>query len=748
MDPMPAAHLSQKLWVALGLATSAGLAGLGDAAPTGEARWDTVLRCLFAVVVPVAVAASPRWLWFGALAVTGGLAAGLPWLGLAGVAMVLAGVVEVTRTRGPAGRVAVGIAVAHGLLHLRPIGPFATSAAIAAAVVVVCSVAALWGDSRSWRGPVGAVVASVLAAVAAATVAVGAVAFTARGDIVAGSEAARLGLEAARDGDSARATTQLALASAALDRVDRKLGSWWVEPARLVPVLSQHVAAARAATGPLGDIADAAGQAVTLGDVEQLRLMGGRIDLARIEAMSVPLAEVDRSIGTALTSLDEADSPWLLPPLRSRLSDAAAELAEAAPDARKAADGTRVLPGLLGADGPREYLVMFAMPAEAREFGGIMGTYLTLTAVDGRLRVGDQGSAGELNLSGPGTLTDPSRFPARFMANRPDLFTTNWTGMTDLPLIAQAVAELYPSFGGNEIDGVIYLDPVGVAGLLELTGPVELPEIGRTIDAENVVDFLTVEQYAIFDDSGERKDYLTDIAGQTFTELLLADLPSPRTLATVLGPAARGGHLQMATLDSDANEFLDSIFLLGAYPRPDGSDLLSVVQANGEANKIDTFLRRSVDYRVVLDDETGTLEATVEVRLTNTAPPGLPDYVVGTPPDGQPVGTNRVHLSIISPHTLQEVTIDSIAEPPELQQELGWQRYLVFVDVAPGVERVVTFQLTGQFDPSEPSYRILVEQQASIVPDEVRIVVTDSGGASIGEATLTLVEDEVVEFDR
>ncbi len=545
---------------------------------------------------------------------------------------------------------------------------------------------------------------------------------------------------------------QLGLASARLSAAESVLDAWWLEPGRLVPVIGQHLAAARAAAGPVAEVVEASLVASEGADIDRLRMSGGAIDLAMVEAMQGPLAEVRSTMLEGSRALRAVEPGWLVPRVRSLIDGAAAELDQTLPEAVKAAEATRLLPGLLGADGERRYLVMFAMPAESRELGGIMSTYLELTARSGVVTITGRGTAGQLNQGAvAGALADPDDYPARFRINRPEEFATNWTAMSDLPLVTRAASSLYPAFGGRPIDGVVYVDPVGVAALMALTGPVELPALGLTIDRDTVVEFLDVGQYARFDDQTERKEYLTDIAGTTFERLLDGELPSPRELGAVLGPAARGGHLQFATLDPDAHGFLAGLFLLGRFPRPDdadlaGSDFLSVVQANGEANKIDSFLERRVDYLVDVDPGSGALTATVEVALTNTATLDLPDYILGVPPDGQPPGTNRVQLSIMTPHLLDGATVDEVAQPVEPQVELGWQRYLLFVDVPPGAERVVRFELTGRLD-AEGGYRLTLANQALIADDRVHVLVRDAtSGATIGETEFDLVEDTVIEF--
>ena len=429
----------------------------------------------------------------------------------------------------------------------------------------------------------------------------------------------------------------------------------------------------------------------------------------------------------------------MIEPVRRRLDAAHAELGEALPDASKAAEVTRLLPGLLGGDRPRRYVVLFATPAESRELGGIVGNVVELTVDNGRVTITGHHRDDELNASGPGEFADRTDYPARFLLNHPELFAQNWAGMTDFPSVARAVAELYPTMGGRPVDGVLYTDPYGLAALMEFTGPIDVPELGRALDSESVAAFLLVEQYGAFA-LDDRLDFLEEIAVSTFARLLEVELPGPRRIGDVLGPAARQGRLRMATFDDEENALLDRLFLLGAQPSNDGSDYLAVVHANGGADKLDAFLTRRVQYNAVVDPATGGTTAKVTVSLSNEVEPdGLPSYVIGSPTRGIPPGTNRVHLSIVTPHQLEAVNVDGVRVDAEPQVEFGFSRYLVFVDVAPGSSSEVTFDLSGVVALNVGEYHLRVGQQAVANPDQIAIEVT------LGDQRLTeqflLLED-------
>ena len=104
---------------------------------------------------------------------------------------------------------------------------------------------------------------------------------------------------------------------------------------------------------------------------------------------------------TALDELqvatDAAQSPWLVPRARTVLDDFDQSIAEHVPALDSALAAVRMAPDMLGADGPRRYLLLFTTPSEARGLGGFIGSYAELTADEGRLVLSNSGHTARLD---------------------------------------------------------------------------------------------------------------------------------------------------------------------------------------------------------------------------------------------------------------------------------------------------------------------------------------------------------------
>ena len=150
--------------------------------------------------------------------------------------------------------------------------------------------------------------------------------------------------------------------------------------------------------------------------------------------------------------------------------------------------------------------------------------------------------------------------------------------------------------------------------------------------------------------------------------------------------------------------------LAGAWRTDPGADWLSLRSTNLLPNKIDWFLRRSMQVDTVRDPATGALESTVTVTLENLAPPsGLPPYLIGNV-DGFPYGTNHDALALYTPHGLESVTVDGVEAGGQTAQGYGGNVYTVPVVIPPEGRATVVFRLRGTV-PTGPNYLLDVLNQ-------------------------------------
>ncbi len=277
--------------------------------------------------------------------------------------------------------------------------------------------------------------------------------------------------------------------------------------------------------------------------------------------------------------VQETRSPWLVSAARDEVDDLHDRLMEQLPRVENARDAAALAPDMLGGSGPRRYLVLFTTPAEARGLGGMPGNYAELTVDQGRFSITDFGRVSDLERSAQDVgarVGGPADFLAaygQFGFNKDGAGLVgvasfrNLTMSPDFPAVGDIAQQLYSQVTGKEVDGVILLDPFVLQTLLSYTGGIDLTTVSTQLSADNAVDFLLRDQYAIVQDNTERIDALEEAARKTFDALLAGRIPDPASLGRDLGPLVEERRLLVWAEDPEERELLQRLDLLGAHSR-------------------------------------------------------------------------------------------------------------------------------------------------------------------------------------
>lgn len=708
---------------AVGLATvcSAALAAsLGSGSPTGTRAVDVLWRALAgAVLVPLATSA-------GSLAVlVSACAAAIAAVGtdVVPVAVAAAGIAVVALGQpaqsGPLLAWA-GVALAQVVLHLEggSILDGSTLAAVwvLAPVVAVGTVHLSPGQRRQLR--LGLTFGGL--ALLAGTGLGGVAALSARAALDDGLDHVNAGLDAARRADSAAAAVGFSRAAASFDRARHRLTPFWARPAEGIPIVAQHLRLLRSVSQAGVQLSSAGARAVDRAALDAIAIDDGLVPLGAVRRVEQSVGDAVRSLDRAQRDLEAVDSPWLLPPVKRRLADQLSRLTETKTSGQVVYRVLRHLPALLGGRQPRRYFLAVQTPSEARGSGGIIGNYGELSAEGGRLRLTRFGRTSDLNFFGdPATrvLLAPADYVARWSQFSPETVWQNVTMSPDFPSVASVIDNLYEQSGGAPIDGVIAVDPVTIAALLKVVGPLAIPSWPEPLTFENAERVLLHEQYLRLDGDA-RIDFLGDTVEALWSRLTTGRLPGIDQLARAVGSPARTKHLLLASFHSAEEDLFNDTGVAGAMA-PVTGDFLAVVTQNASENKIDWFLRRETEYDIRVDPNTGDVDARLKVTLRNGAPrDGLPPYVIGSPAElGLPPGDNRLFLSVYTPWEVTEAVVDGVGAAFDKAFERDRKAFSRFVVVPAGGAVEVELTLRGRLHSA--TYRLDVHRQPGITPDDL-----------------------------
>ncbi len=721
-----------------------------DAAPTGTAVLDALY---IGAIVATTVAAASRARRWSLLISPALVTVGLEWpavllgLGALAIALVLAWRNRRNRVAGAL----VGALVSIAALQLSwPTTPSGGTAALAAAAVLPLWVSGYRVASPRARRRIAIAAAVVLGALAVGLVSGAVVALTQRAQVVEAADRTKDSVRALSNGDAGGGAAGFESAAADFSSVVEATDAWWTVPARMTPVVAQNLNAVRTVAASGAQLNAAAAVVTTQVDYDQLRLPDGRIDLERLTAFSRPVAEVSRAVEAADGAIEGLVSPWIVAPIREQLDELSPQLVEVRRSTALAAAAVEDLPSLLGADGPRRYLLLLGNPAESRDLGGHLGSWAELVATEGRLEVARVGTP--YDLFGPATEPRPvlgTDVPPALSSMEPTRFPQNWGASPDLAAVTEVAAELYPqSAGGAEIDGVLYADPFALAALLAVTGPITTSDGTRLSDAD-AVEFLTRGQFV--DPTGSERDpdaAVTEVVRLALEQLTTRRLPAPAEFADRFGAVIAEGRLQFRSLHPGDRGVLVRSGLDRPFRAPEGGDLLAVVNRNSNPSKIDAYLQRSIDYDVDWDPATGEVRSRVVVTMTNDLPPGDLGTEVTIPAPGAAPGTNRTQLSIVTPLQATGALLDDTAIPIGSTSESGdLRRHSVTVDLLPGEQRTVSFDLHGRVSPGE-RYRLRWVAQPLVLPADARLLISSRGAPLAGGAQdgmVALGTDRVVD---
>ncbi|MGI8751496.1 MAG: DUF4012 domain-containing protein [Acidimicrobiales bacterium] len=732
---------SQIVVAILAIAAAAGGATAG-CHPTGTPVVDPLYTAALAATVTVATSKARRSTWLILSAIAVALSKGLllaPAIVALGVAF---GSAFPRRSRQRIGAL-VGALAIQVVLRWPHVGFQGLTALVAAVAIGFPLVSALRQMSkrtrrRTLRLGLGGVIVLVVLAIPAAIG--GLLAKNPVQLAIANTEGA---LASVSNGGTASGTAKLATATANLSLAHSRAASLWSAGSRLVPIVAQQREAIAKATGTAQGLTTAAKTEASTVDVRSFGSVNGHLDLAAISAAGGPLRALSAQITDARATLGGLRSGWLVAPIASRLSTFDTQLTNAGRNVNLGAQIVQAAPGLLGGNGTRHYFVAFMTPAEARGLDGFIGSFAELTVDQGSIRLTRAGPIAELNAHlppGGRKLTGLGDYLGRYGSFGPADHFQDVSYSPDFPTVANAITQLYPQAGGDHIDGVLGLDPYGLAALLHFTGPIAVPGLLQPLTEANAADELLKGQYDTFNNGQyagttelARHDFLQDALSLSFAKLVHSSLPGPAALSAALDPQVRKGRFLFWSNHPSDQPLLRRLSLDGSFPQVRGGDVLALTTQNAAANKIDPYLSRRLDDRVTVDPATGHVHALLTVTLHNEAPAtGLPPDVLGSFPSFHlPNGTNRTWLSIYSPFGLTGATQDGTPINMGSAPEFGVNAYSAYINVPAEGTVSLAINLVGQVQAGH-NYTMAVRNQPMSIPDHDTMTVksTQSGATT------------------
>ena len=436
------------------------------------------------------------------------------------------------------------------------------------------------------------------------------------------------------------------------------------------PVANQNLKALRDTVGLALSMTEGANRILAV--TRSLEGAQGTLEVPLVDG-TVPLDEVVlaqaavQALGERLPGAGYEPSTSFLAPQVERAQQLVLDEAKARrPQLDAVGRGLDLLQALAGADGPQRFLIAVANTAEMRGGGGMILSYGILESRDGTFTLGQFGGIDDLLLDGSVNaefLSVPQDYLARWYGLDPTGLWRNTTLAPDLEFNAPIMEAMFAARTGLTLDGVIQIDPDGLAAILAGTGPVVVDGLGP-VDASNVVDLTLNRAYIDFPDRDQRQELLGDVAEAAFTALVDGQFGSLRPLGEALYEAGQERHIAVFLNNFQAQAVATTFGATAALPPPGQVDHAILTVQNFSKNKLDYYLDTSLDLVGTRPSgQPGSLTATI--TLTNTAPAGKATYVFGPNAEGETAGLYRGVVSLYLPTgaTLVRGSGGSVGQP-------------------------------------------------------------------------------------
>ena len=424
-----------------------------------------------------------------------------------------------------------------------------------------------------------------------------------------------------------------------------------------VPWAGRNLAAVAVVASGVDDLADQVLPPVVASagsiDLASLRPVDGRIDLAPLIAAQPLVTAASDAAGLVTLDLDAIQTDGLMDLIAGPVIDVQDRVRELALTLRTGERATKLLPPMLGADGPRTYLLLLQTNAELRATGGLPGAMSVITANDGVIDMVDQVAASGMPVYDEAVLDLAAEDEALY-SDRLGRYMGSVNLTPDFPTTAALTVEMWRRHTGQELDGVLATDPVALSYLLGATGPIG-DGMGGQLTAADAVDVLLSTAYTRFPDSPTQDAFFAGVASGVF-DAVAAGAGQPSATVPALARAAGEHRLLVWSARPEERAELDGTVLSGEMPitavsgGAPAASTVGVFFNDSTGSKMDYYLDTDVEL-ISSRCETGVLIHTVRVSMASTAPAdaavSLPQSVTGPGTHGVPKGSVGTSVVII-----------------------------------------------------------------------------------------------------
>lgn len=349
-------------------------------------------------------------------------------------------------------------------------------------------------------------------------------------------------------------------------------------------------------------------------------LTDGAVNIDMLKGLITTIQDVEPVVISSIDAIDALPEPHI-GKIKSLMDKVTGPMDTAKNTLQQVNGILPILPQMLGADGPRNYLITAENNAEIRACGGFVGSLGVMNVDNGKISLGDfEGTLHSSNGPKPQIpITDEEM--TLFQPYEPTMnFTSGDAYFTpDFPSGASNVSTLWSlEHGGQHIDGVVALDPVFLQYLLQLCGGVTAAD-GTVVDGSNAANELLSGSYWKYPDGGDAQDAVfASVASGAFNQLLggLGDVGFTNLFKVIKRGGDEGRLLMWMANEAEENAVVQMGFG-GALNADPTKPQTGVFVNNYSYSKLDWYLNLDAVKGEGVENADGTASYPMTVTLTN-----------------------------------------------------------------------------------------------------------------------------------
>lgn len=500
-----------------------------------------------------------------------------------------------------------------------------------------------------------------------------------RDQVVAGDQPAADETAAALSDDTSQARTAVA-------------GPHWSALTAL-PWVGPNVDAVQTVTETVDDLATDAVPALLEAaegvDPANLAPRDGRIPLAPIQDAAPHVRTAHQEVAAAADRVGGIDTGALHGRLQDPVEELSTTLEDLSDQTAVAVSAADLLPPMLGADGPRHYLLIAQNNSELRALGGMPGASILLRADRGRVELMEQRTAGEAGVfSMP--VAPLSAAERTLFGTQLGRYFSNVTSTPDFPRAARLARTMWERTTGVTVDGVASVDPYVLQMLLRANGPVTVS--GQQLTGDNAARVLLNEVYKTLEPEAQDQFYAAAAAAVFDKVMSGADM---RASASALADAAERGRLLVWSAHRAEQRVLGEASIGGELRGRDGDTPVVGVYLHDQSRaKMNFYQHVDVTARPACRPED---RIRVQVRLRSAVPRNvgeLPPSVIGTK---LPPGHTRTAVLVYAPDggLVTEARTSQRTNRVTTQRHQGLHVAYRLVDLKPGQRVTLDYELSA-----------------------------------------------------